>query len=77
MSQWEETQLSEQALQLISASWRPNTEKTYLSAWRRWISWCSTKQTDTCAFPSTVTPVIEFLVVEFQEGKQDTTLNTY
>ena len=37
MSQWEETQLSEQALQLISASWRPNTEKTYLSAWRRWI----------------------------------------
>ena len=74
-SQWEDKQLSEQALQLISASWRPSTEKAYSSAWRRWIGWCSTKQTDT--FPTTVTPVIEFLVAEFQDGKQYATLNTY
>ena len=60
------------ALQLISAS--PSTEKAYSSAWWRWISWCSTKQKDT--FPTTVTPVIEFLAAEFQEGKQYATLNT-
>ena len=33
--------LSDEALQIITASWRPGTEKSYSSAWKKWSCWCS------------------------------------
>lgn len=52
---------------LVTASWGPGTEKSYSSGWKRWDSWCSTRQID--PFPTTITPVIEFPNSEFQGGK--------
>ena len=67
--------LSDEALQIIIASWRPGTEKSYSSAWKKWSCWCSQRGID--PFPDSVTPVVEFLTSQFQEGKQYLTMNSY
>ena len=53
--------------QLISASWRPGTEKAYNSVWKQWRSWCEGRSTS--VFPTSV--------VEFIAQKQYSTLNLY
>ena len=50
-------------------------EKSYSSAWGKWLLWCS--RTNTNPFPSSIGPVLDFLTEQFQEGKQYTTLNSY
>ena len=70
-----EGELSERALGLIEASWRPGTEKSYSSAWRQWWGWCSERQIS--PFPESITPVVEFIAHKFEEGKQCSTLNSY
>ena len=53
--------------QLISASWRPGTEKAYNSVWKQWRSWCEGRSTS----------VFSASVVEFIAQKQYSTLNLY
>ena len=67
--------LSEEAIALICASWRVNTEASYSSGWRIWSGWCSTKGVN----PSntSIEIVIEFLTAQFHQGKQYSTLNSY
>ena len=67
--------VSEQATDLIYASWRKSTEKAYNSAWRKWCSWCQGRDKD--PFSAPVTEVIEFLTSEFGSGKQYSSINTY
>lgn len=36
--------LSKDDVDLLQTAWRNSTWKTYLSAWRHWLSWCSTSK---------------------------------
>jgi len=74
-SQVKDRGFSEEAFKIICSSWRHGTEKSYSSAWSKWIRWCSERGSD--PFPRSVTPVIEFLTAQFKEGKQYSTLNSY
>ena len=58
-----------------SAAWRKGTEKSYSSAWGKWLLWCNEGKID--PFPSSVGPVLNFLTTQFHEGKQYSTLNSY
>jgi len=67
--------LSEEAIALICASWRVNTEASYSSGWRIWSGWCSTKGVNPTN--TSIEIVIEFLTAQFHQGKQYSTLNSY
>ena len=54
--------------QIILASWRGGTEKAYSPAWRKWTVWCD-KMVSNC-FPSTICPVIKFLIDQCKEGTE-------
>ena len=71
----QEQGISDESFRIISAAWRKGTEKSYSSAWGKWLLWCS--RTNTNPFPSSIGPVLDFLTKQFQEGKQYTTLNSY
>lgn len=47
----------------------------YGCAWKKWSSWCSERQIS--VFPNSITPIIEFIMQQFREGKQYSTLNLY
>ena len=59
----------------MSASWTPGTEKSYSSARRLWCSW--RHERGLTPFPTSITPIVEFITHHFQEGKQYSTLNFY
>jgi len=65
-SQVKDRGFSEEAFKIICSSRRHGTEKSYSSAWSKWIRWCSERGSD--PFPSSVTPIIEFLAAQFKEG---------
>ena len=67
--------LSESAIKLICASWRSNTEASYSSCWRVWVNWCSKEGVN--PINTSVEKIIEFLTVQFNQGKQYSTLNSY
>ena len=67
--------LSERAIQIICSSWRHNTEASYSSSWRLWCNWCTTKNINPT--DATIGEVIEFLSIQFDQGKQYSTLNSY
>ena len=67
--------VSEQAIKIISASWRRGTEKSYSSAWRKWSSWCHERNCDPLSAP--LNQVLDFLPAEFKNGKEYSTLISY
>ena len=67
--------LSENAIKLICASWRSSTEASYSSCWRVWVNWCSKQGVN--PINTSVERIIEFLSVQFNQGKQYSTLNSY
>ena len=36
----EDRGISKEAFEILSSSWRSSTEKSYSSAWRKWMGWC-------------------------------------
>lgn len=66
--------LSEGVMGIIRKSWRDSTESSYSSAWRQWDSWCAERCTDPISAP--LAEVLEFLLLQFEEGKQYRTINT-
>ena len=58
--------ISDESFKVLSAAWRRGTEKSYSSAWGKWILWCN--RTNTNPFPSSVGPVLNFLTEQFREG---------
>ncbi len=58
--------VSEQALALISHSWRGGTRAVYDSAWKAWCSWCSERENDPLHAP--VAAVLDYLTELLHRG---------
>ena len=67
--------LSEDAITILCASWRTNTEAFYSSAWNKWSRWC--EQIHINPLSTSVVNIIEFLNQEFLNGKQYHTIYSY
>ena len=67
--------ISDDSFKIICAAWRKGTEKSYSSAWGKWLLWCDQGKSD--PFPSSIGPVLNFLTSQFEQGKQYSTLNSY
>lgn len=67
--------ISEEAFKIMCSSWRVSTEKSYSSAWRKWLGWCHERKLD--PFPTSVKSVVDFLSFQFQQGRQYSTINSY
>ena len=66
--------LSDRVIDIIRKSWRLSTESAYSSSWRQWDSWCLKRNTDPLSAP--VSDILEFLLEQFETGKQYRTINT-
>ena len=66
---------SEQAIDIICASWTAGTEKQYKRVWDEWSGWCHKRQID--LLQASVIQVVEFLTDCYHEGKGYSTINTY
>ena len=66
--------LSEGVVDLLKRSLRASTESEYSSAWRKWECRCLSRGADPLSAP--LKDVLEFLLLEFQAGKQYQTINT-
>ena len=49
----------DEAISLIFASWRKKTESNYDSAWKKWDSWCVTRNTS--PFDADLSVILGFL----------------
>ena len=67
--------VSKDAAELIQASWRKGTQKSYATTWGKWCGWCDRRETDPVSAP--VKCLLYFITEEFKNGKQYSTLNTY
>ena len=67
--------VSKDAAELIQASWRKGTQKSYATAWGKWCGWCDRRETDPVSAP--VKYLLDFITEEFKNGKQYSTQNTY
>ncbi len=65
--------LSRQSTKLISKSWRSGTRSAYNSAWNKWDSWCSEKETD--PFQAPVELIVDYLTSLFEAGYEYSTIN--
>ena len=54
------------ASKLILAAWRPGTNAIYNSAWKKWHSWCLSRQVD--SFRPTLADITGFLLGFFRRG---------
>ena len=67
--------LSEGASNLLLASWRTKSSKSYDSMFQRWISWCQERGTDPVSGP--VSEVANFLADLYEKGYQQRSINAY
>ncbi|CAC5365272.1 unnamed protein product [Mytilus coruscus] len=67
--------LSKAAAELYSKAWRSGTRASYKSAWKRWSSWCNSREIN--PIQTSVENIIQFLTTLFNEQKQYRTINTY
>lgn len=58
--------VSQQTIDVIKASWKPNTRKSYESILKQWITFCSTRNYDIS--PPSVYAVLAFLTELFGKG---------
>ena len=66
--------LSDRVIEVIRRSWRKSTESAYSGAWKLWDSWCSQRSLDPLSAP--VSEILEFLLEQYETGKQYRTINT-
>ena len=59
---------------ILLQSWREHTHTAYNSAWKKWCSWCITKQVNPLS--AILADILEFLIDNFELGLQYRTLNT-
>ena len=67
--------LSEEASELLLASWRQKSAKTYDSLFSKWVRWCSERDSDPIS--GDIGEVINFLAHLFHQGYQYHCLNSY
>ena len=70
-----EAGISGQNQNLLVVAWRKETSAAYTSAWGKWDRWCRERKINAVHAP--VESILEFLTVEFHEGKVFRTLNVY
>ena len=58
--------LSERASELLLASWRQKTSKTYDSLFGKWLGWCSQRNTNPVS--GDINEVVNFLADLFEQG---------
>ena len=69
----ERDQLSATASELVEASWRKQTEKSYGIAWSKWIKWCAKHELSPSS-PS-LSHVLNYLSYLYESGAQYRTIN--
>ena len=67
--------LSSKAGDLLLASWRTKSNKTYDSHFKKWLCWCSARGADPISGP--VSEVANFLANLHEEGYQSSSLNVF
>ena len=67
--------LSSKARDLLLASWRTKSNKTYDSHFKKWLCWCSARGSDPVSGP--VSEVANFLADLHEEGCQSSSLNVF
>ena len=67
--------ISEEAGELLSATWRQKTNKNCDSAWRKWESWCQERNISITS--SSLNDILSFLVSQFHKGYSYISLNLY
>ena len=72
---YRECQLSEEASELLLASWREKSSKSYDSLFRKWLSWYNERNSDPVSGP--IGEVVNFLADLFKKGYQYRSLNVY
>ncbi len=65
---------SEEASELLLASWRQKSAKTYDSLFKKWLGWCSERGVDPIS--GDIAEVVNFLAHLFQQGYQYRSLNS-
>ncbi|KAK3083512.1 hypothetical protein FSP39_024471 [Pinctada imbricata] len=73
--QFEKRGFSKQTRDLLCASWREGTQKDYISKFKRYSSWCSSRQID--PYTANLTQVAEFLTSLYTSGLQYRTIAGY
>ncbi len=73
--QYQSCQVSEEATELLLASWRQKSSKTYDSLFGKWVSWCSERGSDPISGP--IGDVVNFLASLYHQGYQYRSLNAY
>ena len=68
--------ISAQSREILLAAWRKNTTSAYSSAWTKWSRWCS-QQVNVNPLSPSLTNVLDFLALQFHEGKEYRTVNVY
>ena len=68
-------QLLEKATELILASWREKSSKTYESQFQTWASWCGARSIDPISCP--IGDVANFLAEMFSKGYQYRSIDAY
>ena len=66
--------ISGEAADLMAAGWSKGTNKSYQSAWKKWVSWCGVQQVD--PFSCDVSYFVNFLADLFKQGLQYRSINT-
>ena len=67
--------LSGTARDLLLASWRTNSNKTYDSHFNKWLCWCSARGSDPISGP--VSEIVNFLAHLHKEGYRSSSLNVF
>jgi len=74
-NRYREHELSEEASDLLLASWREKSGRTYDSLFGKWVSWCDKRNSDPISGP--VSEVVNFLTELFEQGYQYRSINNY
>ncbi len=72
---FETAQISPEVREILLSAWRPNTTKSYASAWNKWNSWCVEHHCDPISPP--LPAVLNFLCCQFLAGHAYRSLNVY
>ena len=71
----EDKKISGEGKDLLFASWRQKSSKSYDSLFAKWVGWCSQRHSDPVSGP--ISEVVNFLAHLFKEGYQYHSLNAY
>ena len=72
---FQDKEILEEGTELLLASWRQKSSKSYDSLFRKWVDWCNQRHSDPVSGP--ISEVVNFLAHMFKEGYQYRSLNAY